>query len=428
MAAAVMSQEVQKWPGSTNAGGSQLPPLDGYTMSRTLENTIVRLLRERPFYGHLLVGLRKGVGGDAPLGITLRQGIPTLTVNDGLLASYPPGERGALLEHCVLHLLHLHPSRRKERSRHDWDLACDLAVNDLVEGMPAAAPRAVYLSLPEGLAAEEYYRLLVDPFDTGSIAGSGSGSASREERGKSGKGHGDAAAEESAAPLGDAMPLDDHTVWEESDSTPLRLAEEMVRGMVRHAWQRCDGVVPGEVRPLVEGLLAPSPTPWRMVLRQFVATAGRIGRRSTWMRESRRFGHATPGSRKRRRLCLLVGVDVSDSTDASELREAFAAELLRIARGRDASLTILYANSRIQKIETMKGHAATVESYHGGGFTDLRPVFDHARTMHPRPAAVIYLTDGIGPAPERMEFPTLWVLTREGERPAPWGVELRLEV
>jgi predicted metal-dependent peptidase len=55
-------------------------------------------------------------------------------------------------------------------------------------------------------------------------------------------------------------------------------------------------------------------------------------------------------------------------------------------------------------------------------------VFDHARTMHPRPAAVIYLTDGIGPAPEVMEFPTLWVLTADGEKPAPWGVELRLAV
>jgi len=27
-----------------------------------------------------------------------------------------------------------------------------------------------------------------------------------------------------------------------------------------------------------------------------------------------------------------------------------------------------------------------------------------------------------------MEFPTLWVLTKEGEKPAPWGVELRLDV
>jgi len=198
--------------------------------------------------------------------------------------------------------------------------------------------------------------------------------------------------------------------------------------MVRDAWQRCDGIVPGEIRPLVEGMLAASPIPWRMVLRQFIASAGRIGRHSSWLRENRRFGHETPGTRKKRRLALLIGVDVSDSTNIAELREAFATELLRIASGRETHLTVLYANSRIQKISAFSGSALQAESYHGGGFTDLRPVFDYARSMHPLPAAVIYLTDGVGPAPEKMEFPTLWVLTQEGEKPVPWGVELRLHI
>jgi predicted metal-dependent peptidase len=198
--------------------------------------------------------------------------------------------------------------------------------------------------------------------------------------------------------------------------------------MVREARQKCDGEVPDDVRPLVEGLLAPSPIPWRQVLRQFVATAGRVGRTTTWMREHRRFGHDTPGIRKRRRLNLLVGIDVSDSTNIAELREEFARELVRIARGREARITVLYATSRIRKVAGFTGSCVTAESHHGGGFTDLRPVFDYAKTMHPPPAAVIYLTDGIGPAPGRMEFPTLWVLTKEGERPAPWGVELRLTV
>jgi predicted metal-dependent peptidase len=202
----------------------------------------------------------------------------------------------------------------------------------------------------------------------------------------------------------------------------------MVRGMVRNAWNQCDGEVPGELRPLLASLLAPPRLPWQTILRQFIATAGRIGRRSTWQRENRRFAHETPGSRKRHRLNLLIGVDVSDSTNAPALRDAFAGELLRISKGRESCLTVLYANSRIQRIERFSGKGITVASYHGGGFTDLRPVFAYARGMHPPPAAVIYLTDGIGEAPKKMEFPTLWVLTQEGEKPAPWGVELRLDL
>lgn len=388
-------------------------------MYRTLENAIVRLLKEHPFYGWLLTGLRKSHGSSSsPLGITVREGIPTLTCNEPLFAAYPPAEQEALLEHCVMHLLHLHPSRRKERNRHDWDLACDLAINPLIVHMPPAATRPEYFTLPDGLAAEEYYRKLVDPFDMGNLSGAGSGSAERDDHGLAGEG-----AAESRS-----RTIDDHAIWEEADCTPLRLAEEMVRSMVRDAWQKSAGEVPGELRPLVTSLLAPPHIPWRTILRQFIATAGRLGQKSTWQRENRRFAHQTPGSRKRHRLNLLIGIDVSDSTNAPQLREAFAAELLRIAGSRETSLTVLYANSRIQRIEAFRGSNITVAGYHGGGFTDLRPVFAHARTMHPPPAAVIYLTDGIGPAPEKMEFPTLWVLTQEGERPAPWGVELRLDV
>lgn len=387
-------------------------------MSRTLENAIVRLLKARPFYGWLLAGLRKSSGGSSPLGITLRQGIPTLVYSEPLLAAYPPAEQEALLEHLLRHLLHLHPLRRRERNRHDWDLASDLAINPAIEQMPPAAPRPEYFNLPDGLSAEEYYQLLVDPFDTGNLDGAGAGSAARDDSGVAGDG---AAGERNRT-------VDDHEIWQEADATPLRLAEEMVRGLVRDAWQRCDGEVPGELRPLVTALLAPPRLPWRMILRQFIATAGRIGRRSTWQRENRRFAHETPGSRKRQRLNLLVGVDVSDSTNAPALREAFARELMQIAAGRESSLTVLYANSRIQRIDSLRGKGVSSASYHGGGFTDLRPVFAYARTMQPPPAAVIYLTDGVGPAPEEMTLPTLWVLTREGERPVPWGVELRLDL
>lgn len=322
------------------------------------------------------------------------------------------------MEHAVKHLLHLHMARRKGRNLHDWDIACDLAINPTVEGLPGDALLPERFGCPDGLAAEEYYALLVPPFDSGSLEGAGIGTAARDESGK-----------EDAGPYEvQVETLDDHEPWAEADATPFALAEEMVRGMARDAFRASDGEVPADLRPLVEGMLAPAPIPWRQVLRQFVATAGRLGRQTTWKREHRRFEHTTPGIRKCHRLNLLVGIDVSESTDISELREAFAQELMRIARGRDAQITVLYANSRIQRIDSFKGSSFVAEVYSGGGFTDLRPVFGHARTMHPRPAAVIYLTDGIGPAPEAMEFPTLWVLTREGERPAPWGVELRIDV
>lgn len=388
--------------------------------SGILENAVVRLLRERPFYGHFILNLRREqrpLNGKSA-GVTVRDGIPILAVDPGTFAALAPARQRALLEHLVKHLLHLHPLRRKGRNQHDWDIACDLAINPDIDDLPDDALLPAHYGVPDGLAAEEYYQLLLPPFDAGNLDGSGYGDAGRAESGAAGDGRGTEPADT----------LDSHALWNNADSTPLSLAEETVRAITRDSLRGCDGETPAELRSVVDALLCPSPLPWRQILRQFIATAGRTGRRSSWMREHRRFSHTTPGIRKRRRLNLLVGIDVSDSTNSSDLREAFAGELLRIAAGRDAVITVLYANSRIQRVASLRGAPGVVERYNGGGFTDLRPVFEYAKTMHPLPSAVIYLTDGIGPAPERMEFPTLWVLTAAGERPAPWGVELRMEI
>ena len=390
--------------------------------SRVLENAIVRLLRERPFYGQFILNLRREEStGSHAIGTTIRDGVPTLAVNEPLFTTFEAAEQEALLEHSVKHILHLHMARCKGRNRYCWDIACDCAINPFIEGLPQGAPRPVDYGEPDGLSAEEYYSHLVPKFDIGSLAGMGAGTAAKDTGGCTGQGDGD-------HPMQSSGTIDDHTSWQDADSTPYRLAEEVVRGIVREATRKSDGQVPADVRQLVDNLLKPSTIPWREVLRQFVATAGRVGRRSTWLREHRRFAHDTPGTRKRHRLNLLIGIDVSDSTDSIQLREAFAQELMLIARGCDARLTVLYANSRIQRVKNFTTGTMQVESYHGGGFTDLRPVFDYAHAMHPLPAAVIYLTDGVGPAPERMDFPTLWVLTSDGEKPVPWGVELRLTV
>lgn len=391
---------------------------------RVLQDAIVRILRDFPFYGHILLGCCKEADpGPYPLGITLRNGVPILVANEAALETLDPEERQALLEHCIKHLIHLHMARRKERNERTWNVATDCAINPGIAHLPPSALLPDRFKLPDGLAAEEYYQDLANRFDTGNLEGQGYGSAGQESQGA--EGEGESPVERS---LQGADTNDNHRCWQNADTTPLPLAQEVVRHMVVEAWRSSGGEVPDDIRPVVEGLLAPPVIPWRQVLRQFMAAAGRVGRTTTWLRVHRRFGHETPGIRKRQMLNLLVGVDVSDSTDQPELREAFARELLRIAKGRKARITVLYANTWIRRIQQFSGNPQVVESVHGGGFTDLRPVFEYATGMKPLPAAVIYLTDGYGPAPEQMELPTLWVLTRDGKKPVEWGMELRLDV
>lgn len=389
--------------------------------ARVLENAVVRLLKQKPFYGHLLLGFRRRVAQDqGGLGVTISNGTPILSVDPDTLAAYSADEQVALLEHGIKHLLHLHPVRGRGVHRLTWDVATDLAINPSIANMPEAAPRPERFKLETGLAAEEYARLLTRPFDIGNLEGEGLGNASLEAFGQ----HDESG--RSDADQSSSTPVDDHSLWNEADSTPERLAEQVVRDLVREAHRKAHGEVPEDITGLIEGWLAPPEIPWQQILRQFIGTAGRIGRQSSWQRQHRRFQHNTPGVRKRRQLKLLVAIDVSESTDEGPLRETFARELLQIARGRESHITVLYAHSRIRRIDQFRSSQMTAEVFHGGGFTDLRPVFDYAKEMHPLPAAVIYLTDGYGPAPGEMEFPTLWVLTPDGQKPAAWGVELRL--
>jgi predicted metal-dependent peptidase len=390
---------------------------------RALENAVVRLLKRKPFYGHLLLGLRRRFApGRYGVGVTMANGIPVLSVDPARFSDYSAEEQLALLEHGIKHLLHLHPVRGRGVHRLTWDVAADLAINPFIENLPSGAPRPEAFRLEVGLAAEEYARQLAPHFDTGNLEGDGVGNAGQHDDGQVGDGGAETLPRQLPAPI------DDHNIWGEADTTPQRLAEQVVRDLVCKAHRKAHGEIPEDIRHVIEGWLAPPAIPWRQVLHQFLGTAGRIGRQSTWQRQHRRFQYNTPGVRKRRQLNLLVAVDVSESTDEAPLREAFARELLQIARGRDSRITVLYAHSRIRRIDNFRSSQAVAESVHGGGVTDLRPVFAYAKAMHPLPAAIIYLTDGFGPAPEEMELPTLWVLTPDGQRPVAWGVELRLGV
>ncbi len=407
-----MSAELLKFPEKTRLSDEP---------QRTLENAVVRLLKSKPFYGHLLLCFRRRIAvGQYAVGVTVANGTPVLLVDPDRFTQYPADEQQALLEHGIKHLLHLHPIRGRGVHRLTWDTATDLAINPFIDNMPIEAPCPTKFRLEDGLAAEDYVRLLSPFFDTGNLDGDGIGNASQDTGGHVGTGDEESSSQHAASPV------DDHSIWSEADSTPECLAEQAVRDLVREAHRKAHGEVPEDIKEVVQGWLAPPSIPWQQVLQQFIGTAGRIGRQSTWQRQHRRFQYNTPGTRKRRRLNLLVAVDVSESTDEGPLRESFARELLQIARGRDSLITVIYAHSRIRRIDQFRSSQAAVEVFHGGGFTDLRPVFAYAREMHPLPAAIIYLTDGYGPAPEEMEFPTLWVLTPEGQKPGEWGVELRL--
>ena len=57
-----------------------------------------------------------------------------------------------------------------------------------------------------------------------------------------------------------------------------------------------------------------------------------------------------------------------------------------------------------------------------GGLTDFTPVFHYIRNHRLRPNVLIYFTDGEGRCPRDIPpYPVVWVLTKKGKVPVPWG-------
>jgi len=195
---------------------------------RELEDAIVRLLKQRPFYGHFLLQFRRrSYQGRKAVAVTLIDALPTLMVSSQHFSLFSVDEQQALLEHLAKHVLHLHPCRRRDRHPKLWDLACDFAINPGIDFMPAEAPRPERLKLVPGLAAEEYYdQLLLIP-GVGDQFGDSHGDNLADS---SGEEQPDEA--ESTSDVQQLQPLDDHLHWQDAERTPTALSEQVVRQMV----------------------------------------------------------------------------------------------------------------------------------------------------------------------------------------------------
>ncbi len=147
-----------------------------------LSLAVMTLAREAPFYAAVLGGMRRlevaDLGG--PAGVRVRGSRVELLVDPAQLMGLAEGVLPGLLEHEVLHVVLRHPARRGERDAIAavagtdrvfdlFNVACDLAVNDLIaRPLPPGGLLPRMFGLPGGLSAEAYYDALVDARDASS--------------------------------------------------------------------------------------------------------------------------------------------------------------------------------------------------------------------------------------------------------------------
>ncbi|MEW2307769.1 VWA-like domain-containing protein [Streptomyces sp. NPDC006864] len=309
-------------------------------------------------------------------------------VSPSFVARTPVEELAGVWVHEVSHLLRDHHGRSYRVARQRgltgpgdrlrMNIAADCEINDDVYGDGLASPKGVVypstLHLQSGELMEDYlYQFRLGP-RTQELAwlDCGSGADGRERAWELG-------------PDG-AHGLSAH----EQDAVRFRVAQGITGrpGKASKGWKRW-----------AEEAFHP-PQPWRELLGAAVRSAasgpgagedysyGRPSRRSTGLR-----GVVLPSLRRRPPRVSVV-IDTSGSVSDAELGSALleVAAICRAVGGRRDLVAVLACDAAARVVQPLC-RAEGIELVGGGG-TDLRTGFAKALRSHPRPDAIVVLTDG----------------------------------
>jgi predicted metal-dependent peptidase len=302
-----------------------------------------------------------------------------LEYNPAYLAALSPDERAAVLEHELRHILHRHEERRGERDPVRWNVACDMAINSHIAGLPTGAvqpPTHLW-----GKRAEDIYEALPAHLDvsTDCVCLASSHAAARQAR--------------------------------------QRMARRLLHGTRgrRHADTLAEALrrLAGDLPDVAEEGLLPQGTlsvPWLDILSRYNRPQGS---RRTLQRPDRR-GLSAWGKARQQRPQVVVVMDTSGSISAA-LGAAFVNELHRL-RPHCLALTVLMADETVHAVlafEELPGR-----SFRGRGNTDFNAALTYVNTHLRDHDLCVYLTDGQGKPPEvQPVMPLVWVVTENRQFP-----------
>ncbi len=448
-------------------------PQDPVELKLTTART--RLIIDKPFLGALVLRLPmeeadpewcKTTATDARKFYYNREFIDCLSIE----------ETQFMLSHEALHCALSHFSRRQHRVTHQWDLACDYAINPLLmkDGLKAP-PGTLYMLEYENMTAEEIYPLIGDLSDqetldqhvyddsdssgennvapseddldsdntqkdktpsTGSGAGAnpekdtGSAGQSATPQGSQGDREGDSEGKaasqqpdtrEQNSGKGAAKPQP--LSHQEKENLSVQWQQRLA-GAAQQAMQA--GKLDGDMARMVDFLLQPQ-LPWRNLVSRYMNAIARED--YTYTRPSTRRGDpAIYPSLRSAQIDIVVAIDTSGSISNAEINE-FVSEIDALKGQMRARVTLLACDS-----ELAAGCPWVFEPWEeftlpkqiaGGGGTRFIPVFDWARQQDKQPDILVYFTDAEGEFPTiEPAFDVIWLV--KGKAKVPWGQRVQL--
>jgi predicted metal-dependent peptidase len=401
-----------------------------------------RLILDKPFLGSLVMHLPLKAA-DPKWCETTATDARHFYYNPDYIARLTLDQTQFVLAHEAMHCALSHFNRRNHRQKHRWDVACDYAVNMILDDERMPPPDAALMNATyRGLTAEEIYPLLhEDPpeqtmdkhlFDDsgGGKGGEGDPEDADDEGGEQ-EGDDQNKQDESQGE-GEPEPADSQPEQGDQDSPPpapmdLDKLDEQWQGRLAAAAQaaRQAGKLSNSMMRLVDELLAPR-LPWRALLARYMMNAARDD--YSFQRTSRREGEAMMPRLYSQSVRVVVVLDTSGSINDEELRE-FLAEVDALKAQVRADVTLHGCDDKLAEggpwTFAMWETLALPEGLLGGGGTDFRPVFEWLQGGRGEPDLLVYFTDAEGRFPEtEPHFPVVWLV--KGRAPVPFGIRIQL--
>lgn len=368
----------------------------------------IQLILHEPFYGHVLTGLVKELNAEIPslsLGVNANK-TPKLVINPTywLEELNTPAQRLGALKHEVLHLIFGHLLREQDFANvRIFHLAADLVVNQYL------SPEQLS---PASLTLNFFPELDLQPFRPVDVYYDELANAWNKTL-RRGQIISPKLSNLMAAGTG---PLAGHDLWQ-NEVGALSAAEkkvlasgvqQIVQNAIQRVGNKCRGSLPGALQTQLNQLvLKPGPTlDWRRFLRLFVGAGQRTFLQNTLRKPSRRYG-VNPGLRIRNKHKLLIVLDTSASIADAEI-QAFFQEIQQIWH-LGTEIFILECDTQINNAYIYRGVIPAVVAGRGGTHFDAAIEYANQKS---NTDAVVYFTDGLGPAPSLpCRKPLLWMIS-----------------
>lgn len=367
---------------------------------RKLAKARTLLLIEQPFYGVLALRLQ----------LVARNEIPTLAVdgthifyNEKFVDGLPGDQLRTAVAHEVGHCVFQHIGRRGARNPQKWNLAGDHVINLLLEEAKFAPIPGYWNADPQfkGMSTEQVYNLLPD--------GDGGGDGQQ--------------------PLCDIMDGGDHgdKPMDESERS-LKESDWKVAATQAANVAKQQGKLPASMERFVQEMNE-AKVDWKAQLRRFITERSRDD--YSWRHPNRKmlaYDYILPGLFSENMGTVVVVTDDSGSI-GDDVLSAFEAEIKDIRASVMPAKTIhISCDARINHVAEFSMEEPFKIVSKGGGGTDFNPPFEWLAKRDIRPAALVYLTDLYGPAPQvPPDYPVLWCCTTKG-LDGPWGETIHIDV